>query len=296
MSNNGSDGFSVYLEDYRRVGMNEKSVLLSPCALGATTSLFGLGGGYVLAPRKYTLDRLLMQSDDSFNRHFSSDIMENATDAEKKALSNLKNAAVEYRNSGSKIYDEKIKPNAKLWHDMVQKVNVEDKFVSEADMAKKSYLDALKQSSFYKLKTKLELAKDAVRENPKNAALNFEMKAAARDFAEAQLAVSTPAKQYKNARSSLRAAREKAIQNLPDNGRAIAVQWDKVRRALSDRANVMYEKLATLSKNDNLNRDYIKIKKYLPKARTYSALMGGLLAGIFGTIAGVYHVNKIQNS
>lgn len=276
--------------------MNEKSVLLSPCALGATTSLFGMGGGYILAPRKYTLDRLLMQNDDSFNRHFSEETMRNASKDAQNALVNITKAAKDYRGSGKEILETKIKPNAKTWREMVENVNVNDKFISEAASTKKAYLDALQETSFYELKAKLKTAQEAVLQRPKDATLNLELKAASRDFAEAQLAMANPTKQYRNARSAFRAAREDAIQKLPDGGRAIAIQWDKVRRALSDRANIMYEKLATLSKNKALNEDYLQIKKYIPKARTYSALMGGLLAGIFGTIAGVYQINKIKNS
>ena len=249
--------------------MGENSITISPSITGAGSAVLGLGAGYVLAPQKYSLDRLLMQDDDSFEKHFSSSVMKRSTEGERKSLKSLNDAAHIYRSSGNKILKEDIIPNAKLWHDMVSQVNVNDKFVSEVAIAKKRYLKAINDTKFMEL-----------------------LKAASRNFADAQLAIENPLRLYKNARASFRAAREEAILALPDKGKAISAQWDKVRRAISNRANVMYEKLASLSKNEHLNKDYSLIKKYIPKSRTYSALMGGILSGILGVIAGVYALNK----
>ena len=277
---------------YRSVGMGENSVTISPSITGAGSAVLGLGAGYILAPEKYTLDRLLMQDNDSFERHFSSSVMQNSTEGEKKSLQNLNDAALIYRSSGDEILKEKIIPNAKLWREMVEKVNVEDKFVSEVNFAKQKYLKALEDTDFMNLKKALEDAQEQLCKKPNDTKAHLELKAASRNFANAQLAVDHPLSLYKKARVAFRNARDEAIQGLPDKGRAISAQWDKVRRAISDRANIMYEKLASLSKNEALNNDYRLIKKYIPKSRTYSSLMGGILAGILGLIAGVYSLNK----
>ena len=275
--------------------MTETTVPVSPCALGATMSLFGMGGGYALAPRKYTLDRLLMQNEDTFEKNFSKEIMRNATEAEETALSNIKKAAKAYRSSGDEVFLNEVKPNAQLWGKMVSKVNVDDKFIKEVDRTKSEYKKALKDTSFMELTNKFREAQKIANKNPQNITLNLEMKAVAEELAEAELAIETPRKNYRMARSNFRVAREKAIEQLPDKGKGIAKQWNKVREALSKKANVMYENLANLSKDKNLMQDYNLIKKYLPKARTYSALMSGTLTGILGTIIGIYQINKIKN-
>lgn len=272
--------------------MGENSITISPSITGAGSAVLGLGAGYVLAPQKYSLDRLLMQDDDSFEKHFSSSVMKRSTEGERKSLKSLNDAAHIYRSSGNKILKEDIIPNAKLWHDMVSQVNVNDKFVSEVAIAKKRYLKAINDTKFMELKKALEDAQNLVLKKPNDVKAHLELKAASRNFADAQLAIENPLRLYKNARASFRAAREEAILALSDKGKAISAQWDKVRRAISNRANVMYEKLASLSKNENLNKDYSLIKKYIPKSRTYSALMGGILSGILGVIAGVYALNK----
>lgn len=274
--------------------MGENSIAISPTAVGCGSAVLGLGAGYVLAPHKYSLERLLMQNEDSFNRHFSSTVMKNATDGEKQSLSNLREAAQTYRDSGDVILKNEIVPNAKLWHEMVNNVTVEDKFVKDLEHAKKNYLKAAGDVEIKELKNKLIYAQKELAKRPNDIKAHLDLKAASRQYADAQIILEHPLNLYKNAYTAFKAAREEAILNLPDKGRAISAQWDKVRRAISERANIMYEKLASLSSSESLVKDYGKIKKYIPKARTYSSLMGGILAGIAGVIAGVYSLNKMR--
>ena len=272
--------------------MSTNTVSVSPCGVGAISSGLGLGAGYILAPRKFSLERLLMQNDQTYDRIFSQAAMKNATPEEKKSVENLKQASKTYRSSGKIITKNKIAPEAKTWHDLVNQVNVDDSFVSEVNAKKTIYLQALKDAHYKELKDTLERAHKKVVENPKDTNAYLELKSAAREFAEAELAVKEPLNQYKKARTAFRSARENAILNLPDKGRAISEQWEKVTRAISDRANLMYKKLATLTSNEGLKNDYSIVKKYIPKSRTYSSLMGGIIAGISGVIAGVYALNK----
>ena len=276
--------------------MGTNTISVSPCGVGAISSGLGLGAGYVLAPRKFTLERLLMQDEKTYDNIFSPKVMEKATKEEINAVDSLKAAAKSYRDSGKKITKEEIRPVASMWHEMVSKVNVEDKFVSDVSRTKARYQQALKDANYIELKNKLDLAHSNLLQNPKDTNLYLEMKAAAKDFADAQLAVDKPLKAYKKARSSFRAAREEAILNLPDKGKAISEQWNKVMRAVSTRANIMYEKLATLRVQENLKKDYSTVKKYIPKSRTYSSIMGGILAGIGGVLVGVYSLNKVKDA
>lgn len=276
--------------------MGSNTVSVSPCGVGAISSGLGLGAGYILAPRKFTLERLIMQDDKTFDKIFSPSAMRTATKEESKAVESLRGAAKSYMDSGKQITKEEIRPAASLWRKMVNDVNVEDKFVSEVAQTKALYQQSLKDANYMELKNKLILAHNKAVANPKDTNLYLEMKAAARDFADAQLAVDKPLKAYKKARSSFRAAREEAILNLPDKGKAISEQWNKVMRAVSTRANVMYEKLATLRVQEDLKKDYSMVKKYIPKSRTYSSIMGGILAGIAGVLVGVYSVNKVKDA
>lgn len=272
--------------------MGTDSVTISPAAAGAGSAVLGIGAGYVFAPHKYSLERLLMQDDSSFARNFSDEKMKHATVKEKASVVNLNKAAKVYMDSGDKILREEVKPNAKLWNEMVKKVNVDDKFIKEVQIRKEAYLDAIQSTKYRELRKNLQIAQENVMKNPKDMKYNLELKAAAQDFAKAQIAMEPSTKQYREARMSFRSAREGAVLKLPDKGRKISAQWEKVRRAMSDRANLMYEKLATLTKDKNLNNDYSLIKKYIPKARTSAALLGGIIAGTVGVIAGVYAFNK----
>lgn len=272
--------------------MSANTVSVSPCGVGAISSGLGLGAGYILAPRKFTLERLLMQNDKTYDRIFSQDVMKNATFEEKKSVESLRQAAKTYRESGNAITKDKIAPEAKSWHDLVKQVSVDDSFVSEVKAKKTLYQQALKDVHYKELKDSLELAHKKAVENPKDTNAYLELKSAAREFADAELAVKEPLNQYKNARAAFRSARDEAILKLPDKGRSISEQWEKVIRAVSDRANIMYKKLATLSGDEGLKNDYSIVKKYIPKSRTYSSIMGGVIAGIGGVIAGVYALNK----
>ena len=271
-----------------------ENVRLSPSVTGAASALLGLGAGYALAPHKYTLERLLMQDKDSFGRTFSPDVMKDASKAEKESLLKIKEASDDYFALGKSYRDEKIAPNAKAWANMVAQVEVDDSFVKDVDVAKQKYLKALEDANYKELKASLKLAEQKASANPKDSILHFEMKDASKKFADAQLAVERPATAYRKAREAFRNARDEAMLKLPDKGLAISAQWDKVRKAMSERANLMYEKLSTLSKSDALSKDYALVKKYIPKARTASSLAGGVLAGLGGVVLGVYSVNKMN--
>lgn len=272
----------------------DNTVKISPSIAGAASAVLGLGAGYTFAPRKYNLERLLMQNKDSFESTFSPEVMRGASRSEIEALDNIKSASKTYFSSGDKILKEQIAPNAKKWRAMVSKIVVDDSAVKEVELQKKAYNKAVDETKYYELKSAMKLAREKASASPADVTLNLEMKDAARKFADAQLALEAPAGRYKKAIESFRAARDEAMLKLPDKGRAISAQWDKVRRAMTERANVMYEKLATLSKSEALKNDYSIIKKFIPKARTASALSGGIIAGLSGVVAGVYSVHKFN--
>ncbi|MBR5555321.1 hypothetical protein IKU74_04835 [bacterium] len=274
----------------------ENAVNISPSISGAASALVGLGAGYAVAPRKYSLERLLMQNEDSFERTFSKETMTNASVAEKEALENLKTASKIYFSSGQKILKDEISPNAKKWYEMISEIPVNKNLVDDVKIKRNLYLKSLEDNKYYELKNNLKVAQEKALANPKDVNLNLELKDAARKFADVQLAVEPSAKQYRMAREAFRNARDEAMLTLPDKGKAISVQWDKVRRAMSDRANLMYEKLSVLSKSNDLGKDYNLVRKYIPKARTASALTGGILSGMAGILVGVYSVNKLRNT
>ena len=274
----------------------ENAVNISPSISGAASALVGLGAGYAVAPRKYSLERLLMQNEDSFERTFSKGTMSTASVAEKEALENLKTASKMYFSSGQKILKDEITPNAKKWNEMISEIPVNKSLVDDVKIKRNLYLKSLEDNKYYELKNNLKIAQEKALANPKDVNLNLELKDAARKFADVQLAVEPSAKQYRMAREAFRNARDEAMLTLPDKGKAISAQWDKVRRAMSDRANLMYEKLSALSKSSDLGKDYNLVRKYIPKARTASALTGGILSGIAGILVGVYSVNKLRNT
>ena len=169
MSNNVNGSLVVYInEEYRSVGMGSNTVSVSPCGVGAISAGLGLGAGYIFAPGKYSLERILMQDDKTLDQIFSSQNMKNATPGEKQSVLNLKEAAHEYRRSGQEITKEKIAPATNAWQEMVKQVNVDDKFVKEAARKKHSYKQALKDANYRQLKDKLEAAQKSVVANPKD--------------------------------------------------------------------------------------------------------------------------------
>ena len=73
--------------------MGTDSVTISPAAAGAGSAVLGIGAGYVFAPHKYSLERLLMQDDSSFARNFSDEKMKHATvkDVYKRQFPSMEN-------------------------------------------------------------------------------------------------------------------------------------------------------------------------------------------------------------
>lgn len=268
--------------------MTENSTTISPALLGASSAVVGLGAGYVLAPKKYNLERLLTKSSDTFERTFTPDVMKDATAAERVSLSNLKKAALEYRASGLPIQKNTIAPEAKNWKRLKDAVTIDQALLDTAKEKKAAYLKAWKDSNYSDLKSKLQLAQESASKKPNDATVNLELKTISKSFTEAQKALEVPTTDYKNARAAIFSAREEAVKVSTDKGKAIFEQFKKVKKGISDKADVMYQKLAELARNESLNKDYKSVKKFIPRARTHSAIIGGIFLGLAGILTGVY--------
>ena len=275
--------------------MSENSTVISPTMLGVSSGVAGMGLGYVIAPRKYPIERLLTRRDDTFEKTFSPEAMADATIEEKKSLKNIKVAVEEYRRSGDSLLKSEVTPAAEEWKRMVDGVWVY-KNVKDNLKAKKKFLkNAVKSSDYYGLRANLKNAQTNALANPNDTAVNTQLKNASAKFSEAQKALENPIREYKKAFHAYKSAKENAIANLPDKGKAISMQFEKFTAAVTKRADVMYKKLAELTKREGIAKDYKNIEKYIPKARTHSAIMGGIIAGLVGILAGVFYSNKEAN-
>lgn len=272
--------------------MTENSTTISPALLGASSAVVGLGAGYLLAPKKYTLERLLTKSMDTFERTFTPEVLKDATAPERASLSSLKNAALEYRASGNEVQKEVIGPEAKKWKGLKDAVAIDETLIVKSDAAKAAYKKAWEDSNYKQLQIKLKIAQENASSHPNDATINLELKAISKEFTEAQKALEIPSTDYRNARAAIRSAKEDAVKNSPDKGKAIFEQFAKVKKGISDKAEVMYKKLASLSKQDGLNNDYKAIRKFIPRSRTHSAIIGGIILGLAGILTGVYFSSR----
>lgn len=271
--------------------MSNGTTTVSPALFGASSAVVGLGAGYIFAPRKYSLKRLLTKDSDTFERTFSKEVMKDASSSEKASLNHLKTASDEYRTSGREILNEEIKPNVIQWKAMRDNVAVGAEFSSDLNAKKLDLQNAMKKNAFIDLRNSLKNLQEKASANPNDTVINQELKEASRKFSEAQKAMEIPINEYKKSLTSFKNARENAIKDIPDKGKSIAEQFSKVEAALKKRTNHMYKKLAEIASKDGIKNDYKAVKKFIPKARTYSAIMGGIILGIIGVLAGVFISN-----
>ena len=102
----------------------------------------GLAGGYVFAPRKYSLKRLLVQQPDTFEKLFPKEIKDTMLKKEVSALEKLKKASAEFHESGQ-IDQKTVKKAAQKWKQKYEAVKIDKEILSNAANKK----DALREAA-----------------------------------------------------------------------------------------------------------------------------------------------------
>ena len=267
--------------------MSENSLLINPSIEPFAGGVIGLGIGYTMAPRKYSLKRLLIMNPKKMSQIYSDNVIKQMNTNERNALSAIMTAKDEYKTSKLQNAEE-IKKTAKIWHDEFKKVDVPQEIKDNFKQTRSALQDAIQKENFISLNKQYRKAKNNLKKAPENEELKKALTAANEALASARVRVAAKIEHYSNAVKNLYNERLYNIKSNPAKWTTVKEAYNNLLIAIAKRRTFASNKLFELSNNKDLIKSYNAIKDFLPKARTKAALTGGLVLGGITTLLAAY--------
>ena len=263
--------------------MSERSLSVSPVIEPFAGGVIGLGIGYTLAPRKYSLKRLLILNDDKFEKIYSKDLAENMSDKESKALAAIKNARKDYRESKNTVINQ-VRQTAGNWRKKFEKVAVPENMENNLKESKINLQQAMKETDYIELNKKYRAAKENLKKSPDSEKLKLALNEANSALANARAIISSKIEIYRTNVRNI--TNEKLFQVKNNSARYADVReaYHDFLAALAKRRTVSSNKLFELTNSKQLKKSYEIVKDFLPRARTKSAATGALVVGAITTL------------
>ena len=271
--------------------MSERSLAVNPVIEPCAGAVIGLGIGYSLAPRKYSLKQLLILQNDRFDKIYSNDLVDNMNVRERNALENLKQARQICQNSQKSNF-EQIKTTASDWMQKFRKVDVSEDLQISYKTSRESLQKAIKETNYIELNKAYRAAKAAVKQAPDNEQLKVALKLANINLSKAKAVIASKIDLYKGCVKNIANERLANIKNKPVKYADVREAYRNFLKALAKRRTALSNKIFELSNNKKLINDYNALKDYLPKARSKSVLTGALVMGSITTML----VNSLSRS
>lgn len=263
--------------------MSENSLSVNPVIEPFAGAVAGLGLGYVMAPRKYSLKRLILLNQDRFDKIYSNDVVKQMNKKEKEALDKLMIARNDYRKSKLDNIDD-VRVAAKNWYSEYKKVDVPQEVYDTYVRTRADVKKAVQESNYIELNKEYRAAKAAVKEAPNNEILKKVLSVKNEALAAAKTSIGAKLEHYTNAVKNLYDERLYNIKSNPTKWVKVKEAYNKFIITLAQRRTISSTKLFDLSNDKSLLKSYNTIKEFLPSARTKSALTGAAILGGFTTL------------
>ncbi len=255
--------------------MIESSLSVGPAIEPFAGGVIGLGVGYSLASRKYSLKRLLILKDDVFNKIYPDTLIKNMSEKEAAAIENIKSARKDYRYAKNQCTED-VYRTAGQWRKEFNKVEVPQEMLNQCEQNRTNLKDAIKSTDYVTLSKNYRSAKQALKQSPENEALKCTLNEANKNLSKAHAMISSKIELYKNSVKDISNERLHNIKNNPAKWVDAKDAYHEFLAALAKRRTIYSNKLFELSNNEMLKKSYDTVKDFLPRARTRSAITGGI--------------------
>ncbi len=262
--------------------MSERSLSVNPVIEPFAGSVIGLGIGYSMAPRKYSLQRLLILKNDRFEKIYSQDLIKNMSERELQALEVISNARSEYRTVKKNISND-IKISAKKWRNIFKQVDIPQQLADAYATNRRNLQKAIKENDYIGLYQKYRKAKAALKNYPDDENLIKELTNATTKLAKAKSIIASKINLYKNSVTNISNTRLQKVKNEPVKYADVKEAYHNFLKALSKKHTMVANKLFNLTKDKKITESYELLSSYLPKARTRAALWGAAITGVSTT-------------
>lgn len=255
----------------------------------ATGGAIGMCAGFLAAPEKYSLKKLLVQTPDSFTRIFPAYVTKKMNALEKNSLEQIKKSAGDFLSSG-KPEQKPVKTAAINWAKKFNAIPI-DETLAQNLINKKNYLKkVVENNNFIAIRMQFSQAKDLLMEDIDNKFMKEYYERVKKQFKIAKQNIKKPVEEYRNIVKEVREQRIKNMKNLPNKGIDIKLAYEDLQKAVALKRTKSANKLYELTSNSGLKKNYKNISRFLPKARTRAALQGAMLLSTL-TAIGVFIFN-----
>lgn len=264
--------------------MSEHSLSVNAAVEPFAAGMIGVGMGYAMAPKKYSLKRLLILKPEVLSKIYSDDVVKQMSLKEKEALENILAARDEYKTS-KRSNAEEVKRTAKVWYEKFITVDIPKNLQDSYKEARVSLQNAIAGEDYINLSRRFRQAKAALAKSPDNEGLRQALTTANAALASAHARIAAKIENYSNNVKNVYNERLYNVKNSHTKYIDVKEAYNNFLRALAKRRTIASNKLFELSNNKQLLSSYNTIKEFIPKARTKAALSGGL---IFGAVSALF--------
>lgn len=254
--------------------MRESSLTINPAVSKiATGGAIGMCVGYIAAPERYSLKKLLTLDNDTYSKLFPKKKMNSE---ELNAIKQIKKAAEEFLTSG-RPEQETVRIAAKEWYKRFKAIPI-DETLEQNIINKKQFLRRVAEdNNIILIKKYYTLARELLLEDLDNKFMLEYFRKMKKQLQIATENLKTPVAEYKKVIREAYIQRIKNLKLLPNRGVEVKQAFEKLKKAYAAKRTVSANKLYEIINRSELKKAYKNIAKYLPKARTRAALNGALL-------------------
>lgn len=257
--------------------MAQSSLTISPAAKTvATGAALGMCAGFIGAPQKYSLKKLLVQNSDSFDRIFSAPVTKKMNALELNAVNEIKKASSFYLSSGGSEHNT-VREAAMDWAKKFNSIPIDETLTQEIKN-KKSYLKQVAENNnFALIRNQLTEARELLEADKDNSAMREYLAKIKQQYKIAKENLKQPIADYRKVVKQAYEQRVRNMKQMPGRGIEIKQAYEKMKNALAAERTVKTNKLYEIINQADLKKNYKSVSKFLPKARARAATNGALI-------------------
>lgn len=254
--------------------MNKSTLSVNPAVSTiATGAAIGMCTGFLSAPDKYPLKKLLTMDSDTFTSLFPQKKM---NILQLDALDKIKKASAEYLTSG-KSEKEDVKKAAINWHKKFKAIPIDDTLAQNI-INKKNYLQKVAEdNNFVLIRKYYTQTRELLLQDLDNQFMRDYFHKIEKQYKIATNNLKNPIKEYRDLINKAYNERVSRLKEMPNRGIEVKTAFEELKKVLAKKRTISANKLYEITNRQELKKAYKTISGFLPKARTRAAVNGALL-------------------
>lgn len=272
--------------------MKDSSLSINPAVSTiATGAAIGMCTGFVSAPDKYPLKKLLTMDSDTFTSLFPQKKM---NILQLDAMQKIQKATEEYLASG-KTEKDAVKNAARNWRAKFKAIPI-DETLAQNIINKKNYLQKVAEdNNFVLIRKYYTQTRELLLQDLDNQFMREYFHKIEEQYKIAKNNLKNPIKEYRALINQAYDERVRRLKEMPNRGIEIKTAFEDLKKVLAKKRTISANKLYEITNRPELKKAYKTISGFLPKARTRAAINGALLLSTL-TAFGIIFFNPSPHS